>query len=132
MTPDKQTIFVTETDSNTYKLRIIQMTGQTFTQPDLAGYWRIHALVSSSSAPFWEYDLDSVSITGLVNHLATLDSTGNTTPSSGTPTLLLDATGIITRTGTPKHGQLSYNKDMAVMTDTKNTGLYSISIGLKQ
>jgi hypothetical protein len=133
MTPDKQTIFVTETDSNTYKLRIIQMTGQTFTQSDLAGFWRSHILVSSASAPFWEYDLDSVTNAGVLTHVATLDSSGNTIPSPGTPTLTLGTTGIITRSDKPaKHGQLSYNKDMAVMTDTKNTGLYSISIGLKQ
>ena len=135
MTPDKTTIFVTETQgSSDYDLRIIQLTGQTFTQSDLAGSWRIHALVSSSSAPFWEYDLDSVTSAGLVTHVATLDSTGNTIPSVGTPTLTLGSTGIITRTDKPsvKHGQLSYNKDMAVMTDTKNTGLYSLTIGLKQ
>ncbi len=135
MTPDKRTAFVTETNTGGnghYTLRIIQMTGQTYTQADMAGTWRIHELASSSSAPVWEYDLDSVTSAGLVAHVATIDSTGNTVPSSNMPTMTLGTTGVITRSDRPaKHGQLSYNKDMAVMTDTKN-GLYSLAIGLKQ
>jgi hypothetical protein len=110
------------------------MTGQTYTQADMAGAWRSYALASSSTAPFWEYDLDFATSAGVVTHVATIDSTGNTVPSSNMPTLTLGTTGIITRTDKPsvKHGQLSYNKDLAVMTDTKDTGLYTLSIGLKQ
>ncbi len=137
MTPDKRNIFAIQSESDnlgtSFVFRIIQLTGQTFTQPDLAGIWRDHTLVSSLSEPFWEYDLDSVTNAGVGSHLATIDSTGNTIPSTKTSTLTLGTTVTITRSDKPyRHGQVSFNKDMLVMTGTSGTDLYSLSIGLKQ
>jgi hypothetical protein len=131
MTPDKKVIFFTETEGTTYRLRIIQLTGQTFATADLAGIWRDNILASSATVPAWDYDTLSITSAGVGTTLTTNSSSGNTTPDSPF-TIDLSTTGVITTTGdVTVNGTMSFNKNMMVVTDTVDLGVFSLNILLK-
>jgi len=138
MTPDKRNVFVTETQSDSegtwHTFRVIQMTGQTFSLSDMAGVLRSHALVSSPTNPYWEYETLYINSSGSVFNITDTDSNGNTSYSDGMGTLILSPTGVMTSNepGSDFHGQVSFNKDMAVMTETWDPGEYALTIVLKQ
>jgi chitodextrinase len=138
MTPDRRNVFVTETQSDSegtwHTFRVIQMTGQTFSLSDMAGVLRSHALVSSPTNPYWEYETLYINSSGSVFNINDTDSNGNTSYSDGMGTLILSPTGVMTSNepGSDFHGQVSFNKDMAVMTETWDPGEYALTIVLKQ
>jgi hypothetical protein len=135
MTPDKKNLFVTFTGMDEvfgihYAFMVIQMTGQTYTQSDMAGTWRTHSLITS---PEWEHSTVSITSTGVLTALEYLDSTGDNDPAGDSPTVSLSTSGIMTVTGNSSlHGMVSFNKNMAVFTETPDPGIYSLTIILKQ
>jgi hypothetical protein len=135
ITPDKKTMFVTETKgSNPYIFRVIQMAAPSYSQLDMGGTWRTHQLISSTSTPEWEYSTVSITNAGVLTTLEYLDSTGDNDPSGPSFTVHLASSGTITVDGSSTlNGTLSYNKNMAVITDTSDIGIgYYIMIILKQ
>ncbi len=138
MTPDKKNMFMTftgidETFGTHYAFMVIQMTGQTFTQADMAGTWRSHALVSKPSK--WEYGVVSFDGSGVLTNLEYQDSNGENDPSGDSPTVNLDSTGKLTISqplNPSFHGQASFDKKMAVFTETEAPGEYSLTIALKK
>ena len=108
-------------------------TGQTFTQADMAGTWRSHALVSKPSK--WEYGVVSFDGSGVLTNLEYQDSNGENDPSGDSPTVNLDSTGKLTISqplNPSFHGQASFDKKMAVFTETEAPGEYSLTIALKK
>ena len=108
MTPDKKIIVGTSTDaSGTYSLRIIQMRGQTYSQPDLAGVNRAFSFLSNST-PSWARALWDTDLAGNVTFVEFLSSDGSTT-------LLPPFTTTIDGQGnTTGEGVLSFGKDLLV------------------
>jgi hypothetical protein len=135
MTPDKKNMFMTFTGSDEnfgthYALMVIQMTGQTYTQSNMAGTWRTHSLITS---PEWEHSTVSITNTGVLTALEYLDSTDDNDPAGDSPTVSLGTSGIMTVTGNSSlHGMVSFNKNMAVFTETPDPGIYSLTIIFKQ
>jgi hypothetical protein len=138
MTPDKKNMFMTftgidETFGTHYAFMVIQMTGQSYQQSDMAGTWRSNTLISSASSPEWEHSTVSIANTGVLTALEYLDSTGDNDPAGDSATVLLSSSGIMTVTqNTSLHGMVSFNKNMTVFTETPETGIYSLTIILKQ
>jgi hypothetical protein len=136
MIPDKKTIFGTQTINGSFCLSIMQVTGQTFTQADMAGTSRNHNLVTSATTPFWEYDTYSITSAGVVTNEFRRDSRGNTTTVSESMTAILDSSGKCTMPINPSYNcYMSYYKDMGIATGTwggENRPEYTLIISLTQ
>lgn len=116
VTADKKTIFGTYTTDNRFVLSVFQLTGQTFSQADMAGIWRSHA-IESSSTPAWDYSTISFNNTGVGTITALTTSAGNNNTLPPPFTMVLSASGTITQPDEPTlHGTCSYNKDIIVFT----------------
>ena len=135
MTPDKKAVFGTASQGGYFVLRIFQVTGQIFSQADMAGTWRTHGIGSSSTAPEWDYTTISFTNAGVGTITALTSSSGSTMPPSppnNTVTYNLAAAGTLTQNNAPTlHGTVSSNKDLAVLTKTGDLGIYRMTIVLK-
>jgi hypothetical protein len=122
MSSDKKIIVGTSTDAaGKYSLRIIQMTGQTYMQADLAGTIVPHAFISTAASA-WAYATRDVDLLGNETFTSFLGSDGGT--SFGDPFLIIiDGAGNISLPGdTNSHGgMLSYGKDLLVRVGDSGT-----------
>jgi len=135
MSLDKTLIVGTTKDvtGTSFQLRVIQVSGGTFTMADLAGAYNFSSLFGGASA-LWQYGSLTINLFGETNFLTYLDSTG----SSVLPpnyTLSMDAAGTITSAAdVTLHGTMSSTKDLMVSTFTVNPGaseLYGLSLAVK-
>jgi|WetSurMetagenome_2_1015567.scaffolds.fasta_scaffold63247_2 hypothetical protein len=133
MTPDKKMIFVTNGDGTTGPtgLLVLQVTGQTFTQSDLAGTWDEYEIDSSATEPAWCYGTADVDSADVMTWSFFQCRYGNTTlPSPAT--VSIDSGGTITAASVPSlYGAMSYNKDMEIITLNGQQGRNSLMIYLK-
>jgi hypothetical protein len=129
MTDDKKVIFVISGNSsdNNYGLTVMTTTGQTYTQSDYAGI-RKFSTIRNNVPPVWSYGVSSVDAAGAGTYLSYTDSRGGATPANFTR--VLSASGVVTDPADDTaHGQMSYNKDITVRTNTNAAGRYGIVIG---
>ncbi|KIE18236.1 hypothetical protein DS62_12535, partial [Smithella sp. SC_K08D17] len=131
LSADKKTIVVVYHDDpesegagSEYSLKIIQITGQTYTAGPLpAGTSSAHML-GTGAANFWVHYINTVSSGGVMNFSQWVASNGMTAPE-GTLTGSLDASGTLTVAGNPTyHGQVSHDGTFTVGTQTGGTGPY--------
>jgi len=133
MTDDKKVIFTIDggINSGDYSLIVITVTGQTYTQADYAGTYNFFAIRNNVPNPGWSYGVSSIDAAGNGTYLSYTDSAGGATP--GPFTRLLLPSGVVTDPAdATAHGQMSYNKDLAVRTNTSAAGRYGIVIGFKE
>jgi fibronectin type 3 domain-containing protein len=129
MTDDKKVIFWIDGTSNSYSFGVFTVTGQTYTQSDLAGTYNFSA-IRNTLVPSWSYGNESIDAGGTLTYLTYTDSAGGAAPASSSR--VLSASGVITAPGdTSFHAQLSYNKDLWVRTNTNASGRYGLSINFK-
>lgn len=131
MTDDKKVIFTIRGSQafGDYELKVIMATGQTFTQAEYAGTLSF-AAVRNSPSPTWAYGIGSIDAAGNGSYLSYADSLGGL-PTPPTYIRLLSATGVITDpTDATFHGQMSYNKDITVRTNTRS-GSYGMNISFR-
>jgi hypothetical protein len=134
MTDDKKVIFVIQSNppaTNAYSFGVITFTGQTYTQLDYAGTYNFSAIRNTVPNPLWAYGVTSADAAGNGTYLSYTDSAGSATPANFTR--VLSATGVLTDPADATyHGQLSYNKDISVRTNTSaSSGRYGLTIGFK-
>jgi hypothetical protein len=134
MTDDKKVIFVIQSNppaTNAYSFGVITFTGQTYTQSDYAGTYNFSAIRNTVPNPLWAYGVTSADAAGNGTYLSYTDSAGSATPANFTR--VLSATGVLTDPADATyHGQLSYNKDISVRTNTSaSSGRYGLTIGFK-
>jgi hypothetical protein len=133
MTSDKKIIFGIQTISLThvkYEFFVSLASGQTFTQPDLAGSYDFHVLVNGV-LPGWILGTFDVDANGTQTYASYRNSLGNTTlPASDV--LSVDPSGTITSsTEASFNGQMSFYKDLFVRTkNQKINGVKNYSIGI--
>ena len=133
MTDDKTVIFKIDGNggNSSYGFHVITTTGQTYTQSDYAGIYNWSVIRNGAPNPGWAYGVSSVNAAGTGTYLSYTDSIGGATP--GDYTRVLSASGVITDPADPTaHGQMSYNKDITVRTNTNANGRYGLIIGFKQ
>jgi hypothetical protein len=129
MTDDKKVIFYIAGGNNQYEFGVIMITGQTYTQADLAGTHNFFAIRNTVPNPGWAYGVTSVDAAGNGTYLSYQDSGGGATPANYTRSI--SSTGVQTDLADATyHGQMSYNKDISVRTNT-SAGRYGLSIGFK-
>jgi Fibronectin type III domain len=130
MTDDKKVVFFISTNgTNTYESGVITVTGQAYTQSDYAGTWNFSSIRNTVPAPYWNYGVSSVDAAGNGTYLSFTDSLGSPTPAAYTR--VLSASGVITDpANATAHGQMSYNKDINVRTQT-TSGRYQMTLGFK-
>jgi len=134
MSSDKKLVVGTTRDEGdtSYQLRIIQVTGATFTMGDLAGTYNLSSLFDGASA-LWQYGTLTINSSGLTSFLTYLDSTGS---SVLPPNYILSMTAlgsITSAADVTAHGTMSFNKDLFVSTATVNPGgeeLYGLSLAI--
>jgi len=130
MTDDKKVIFFISSQSGSYSFNVLTLTGQTYTQSDYAGTWNFTSIRNTVPNPYWNYGVASVDAAGTGTYLSFTDSVGSATPANYSR--ILSATGVVTDPADATyHGQLSYNKDIAVRTNTSASGRYGLTIGFK-
>jgi hypothetical protein len=131
MTDDKKVIFyIVTSDINTYEFGVITITGQTYTQADLAGTFNFFAIRNTVPNPFWAYGVTSADAAGNGTYLSYTDSGGGATPASFQR--VLSSSGVVTDPADATyHGQMSYNKDITVRTNTNASGRYGLTVGFK-
>jgi hypothetical protein len=131
MTDDKKVIFVIQTrDIGVYGFMVITITGQTYAQADLAGVANFITIRNSFPNPSWSYGTYSIDATGNGTYPTYTDSVGGATPANFSR--VLSASGVVTDPADATyHGQLSYNKDLLVRTNTNAFGRYGLAIGFK-
>jgi fibronectin type 3 domain-containing protein len=131
MTDDKKVIFSLESSGGpSYTFVVITITGATYIQSDYAGTLNFFSIRNTVPNPYWNYGVSSVDAVGNGTYLSFTDSMGNPTPANFTR--VLSASGVITDPADATyHGQLSYNMDMAVRTNTSASGRYGLTIGFK-
>ncbi len=120
--PDRNSVFIVHTTGDVLApapaLHVLQRTGQSFVQADLAGDYAFHGVTSGlgTSDSFWNHGTATVDASGLVTFTSYLGSGGSTAlPPSRTYTL--SAGGVLTQaTSANFHGQLSWEKDFYVRT----------------
>ncbi|MRR07083.1 MAG: fibronectin type III domain-containing protein [Deltaproteobacteria bacterium] len=134
MTLDKKMIIGTTKDMmGTFQLRVILVSGQTFTMGDLAGVYKFASIFDGDSA-LWQYGTVAINSSGVTDFLEYLDSTGDATlPPSAT--LSMNASGTITNAADSTFlGNLSFNKELMVSTFTAgdvDSELYGLSLAVK-
>jgi hypothetical protein len=129
MTDDKKVIFYIAGDTIPYEFGVLTITGQTYTQSDLSGTWNFTTIRNTLSNPYWNYGLGSIDAAGNGTYLSFTDSVGS--PAPAPYALVLSSSGVITDpANATAHGQLSYNKDITVRTQT-TSGRYQITVGFK-
>ena len=132
MTPDKNVIFFVKTNSNgVFVLGALYISdNHQFNTGDLAGKWYGHDIMSSPTAPDWEHATFTFTTGGVVTQTNVVSSKGPGTHSSGTATL--SSTGGLSAADDPAlNGFISSNKDLLIVTDTWDVGVYSLSVLVK-
>lgn len=132
MMDDKKVIFAISGNSsnNNYGLTVWTITGQTYTQSDYAGIHNFSTIRNTVPNPFWAYGVTSIDAAGTGTYLSFTDSVGSPTPANYSR--VLSASGVVTDPAdATSHGQLSYNKDISVRTNTNASGRYGLVIGFK-
>jgi len=129
MSSDKNIVVLTDTwDPKEYALTILVKSGGTFSQSDLKGKWYGHTLTSGAWEG-WMVSTGRVSSTGAYSATYT-DSGGGSGTDAGT--LNIDTSGKITVTGSSTaNGAMSSDKNIIVITETPDTGVYSMMILVK-
>ena len=128
MTNDKKAIFTVMGDPTAgYGLMVILLTGQTFTQADYAGMFSFAGLRGNTAVyPSWGYGVSYIDAAGNGDYLSYAKSMA-ADPNPSTYIRLLSTTGVITDPADPTfHGQVSYNKDISVQTNTSAMGRYGL------
>ena len=134
MTDDKKVIFtiMNGPTSASSRLMVIMVTGQTFTQANYAGAF---PFVEFRNLPYlmWAFGIGSIDATGNGSYLSYQDSLlPGLLPIPPTYIRLLSATGVITDPSDGNfHGQMSYNKDITVQTNTIR-GSHGLNIGFRR
>jgi len=112
----------------TFRIKILQKKGGSFTTADLAGTWDFHNLVSGAEAS-WTYGVDTIDSNGVVINTSRFYNSGDTTTRSGTQTLILDTNGVISRSDAPSyHGVMSQNKNLMIMTTNVGADVFRLKI----
>lgn len=131
LTDDKKVIFSLDNNNPGYfSFGVIQITGQTYTQADYAGTWNFNTIRNTVPNPLWAYGVNSVDAAGNGTYLSYTDSGGNAPPANYVR--VLSSTGVVTDPAdATRHGQMSYNKDISVSTNTNAAGRHGLTIGFK-
>jgi hypothetical protein len=131
MTDDKKVFFSVNTaDVGQYTFMVVQLTGQTYTQADYAGTQNFSSIRNTVPNPFWAYGVTSVDAAGNGTYLSYTDSAGGSTPANYVR--VLSASGVVTDPAdATSHGQMSFNKDITVRTNTNASGRFGLTIGFK-
>jgi hypothetical protein len=131
MTDDKKVIFyIVTSDINDYEFGVITITGQTYTQSDYAGMWNFSMIRNNVPNPGWNYGVTSVDAAGNGTYLSYTEGAGGAAPANFVR--VLSASGVVTDPADATYnGQLSYNKDISVHTNTSGSGRYGLTIGFK-
>lgn len=128
---DDKTLMVntrSKESGTTFRIKILQKKGGSFTTADLAGTWDFHNIVSGTNAS-WTYGVDTISSNGVVTNTSIFNNSGDTTTRATTQTLILDANGVITRTNnTSYHGVMSQDKNLMIITTSAGTGAYRLKV----
>ncbi len=132
MTDDKTTIFaVMGTQTAGYGFMVIMVTGQTFTQADYSGIRTWVALRNFAPYPVWADGVAEIDAAGNGSYLSYADSSGGP-PNPSTFTRYLSTTGVITDPADGTfHGQMSYNKDITVRTNTTGTSNHGMNFSIR-
>jgi hypothetical protein len=132
MTPDKKVIFAVDTESAPgvspakYAFIAILVTGQTFTTADLAGAGNFHNIWDTG----WNRGTFVIDTAGNQTYLSNLNSAGNAVIPAN-DVVSITASGALTKSSNASyHGQLSFNKNMNVHTDTDANGHSRIGISM--
>jgi hypothetical protein len=131
LTDDKKVIFYIATSGfNSYEFGVFTITGQTYTQSDYAGTFNFSSIRNTVPNPYWNYGVTSVDAAGNGTYLSYTDSAGGATPASFQR--VLSSSGVVTDPAdNTSNGQMSYNKDIIVRTNTSASGRYGLTIGFK-
>jgi PKD repeat protein len=131
MSPDKNIIVFTDTSDEegggkSYDLTVLVKGGGSFSLTDLTGTWLGHSLVSGGNWQGWTRSTIKIDGTGSAA-AQVIDSDNN--PDSGTYTLSITGSGIISATESNSfHGVMSPDKNIAVFTETVDSGEYNLMI----
>ena len=129
MSSDKNIVVLTDTwDTNEYALTVLVKSGGTFTQSDLKGKWYGHALTSGDWEG-WMVATVNINSTGGFNFPYT-DSDGESGTDSGTLNIASDGK-ITVADNSAAHGAMSSDKNVVVMVQTLETGVYSLMVFVK-
>lgn len=135
LSDDKKTIVGTYTRSATsYRLLVIQLTGQTFAAGALpAGTSFDHMLAAGSApAPFWVHDTIAIASGGVMTFSDWVSSNlavaAPATPYTGS----ISASGAVSIVGNSSyHGQVSHDGKFTVGTQTITNGAYSLQVSTR-
>jgi hypothetical protein len=134
MTPDKSAIFVVATlepeFGTIYSLGVLQITGQTFSQQDLAGTYGFYDLFVSQSDAGWLHGKVSIDSSGLGSFTDLIDDYGPRAPFTASITLAQD--GTVTIPGNPTlHGTFSRTGNLIATTHTNSLGGFELGLFVK-
>jgi hypothetical protein len=132
VTDDKKVIFyVNSFGAQEYEFGVLTITGQTYTQADLAGVTYFTVINSATfGKPGWAYGSSSMDNVGNGTYLTYQDATNGAMPPPYT--LVISATGVMTAPANPSyHGQLSWNKDLIVRTGINANGRSQLVISIR-
>jgi hypothetical protein len=138
LTPDKNAVIAVHLDSSspsaTHQLTILQLTGRTFAQADLAGTWAFESFAGNVS-PIWYHGTLEIGATGVARYLPPFrDSNGSTAlPPDMALTLAPDGTMTQPATNPSYRATLSMDGEMYVRTQTHNPpGRYGLGVALRR
>jgi hypothetical protein len=138
LTPDKNAVIAVHADPSsatpTQQLTILQLTGRTFAQADVAGAWAFNSLAGNVS-PIWYHGTLEIGATGAAQYLSPfLDSTGSTAiPPTTVLTLAADGTMTQGATNPSYRATVSADGEMYVRTQTHNPpGRYGLGVALRR
>ena len=131
MTDDRKVIFfIDSNDVGGYSFGVITVTGQTYTQSDYAWTWNFATIRNNVPNPYWAHGVTPIDAAGTGTYLSYTDINGAPTPAGFTR--LLSASGVVTDPAdATSHGQMSYNKDLVVRTNTSASGRFGMTLGFK-
>jgi len=130
MSADKSLMINTRSKESgtTFRVKILQKHGATFNTADLQGTWKYHNLVTGIDAS-WERGVDTIDANGVVTRVSRINNQGDTALTNS-HTLIIDSTGVITRTDNISfHGVMSENKKLIIITTTSDlSGGYRMKV----
>ena len=114
--------------ATTFRIKILQKKGGSFSTADLAGTWDFHNLMTGTDAS-WVHGVDMIDSSGVVTNASRLFDDGDTSLRPA-HTLTIDANGIISRSDRPSyHGVMSQDKKLMIITvDTGTNGTYHMRV----
>lgn len=138
MSSDKKVIVYTVTDEEggPYTLAVAVKAGAAFTQADLAGTWKWHALGAGDAANFWFYGNATIDAAGAVTFSSGKLSDGTSPVPAASGATALSSDGILTQVADASfHGVMTPGKDVIFMTRDANlagSGTPSFWVGMKR